>query len=461
MAPNDRIRVVDAPKGWAGKNLNLLWLSLPIGVSLYVLFSLCSYALHRSSGGIAFRLLGRLRIPGFTDTKWLLSMSACKGSIRDLVMANTKCFGYTDPGHPALSMELGRWLGLGPNDAHWIGLVSGASISVVLAHACWLYAKSIGSWSIIVSLLALSFPYQLAIERGNLDGVIFLLLALFCLLVWRTGFPSLIAANATAAFATALKIYPVIAIIAWLIILPQTPLPRSHKRALSLSLPFTAAASLHFALKSLYTEVQAASGSLLSHGLGAMHYAYAFLTSELGLALGKELNSAQLPLKIIAIGLGLSGGLCFGRQLNPAIRGDENRGDEKASSTLLNRYGITLAMVASAVSIGCYIVSMSYDYRFIFLLPILALILSNLINPSTLSTSGRLFLGALAAAGAYVFTLPYALDLGPRLLTYLELVDEMLLAPYVLSGLTGVWIQLHSRLFLTLGGRRTTVAVAT
>ena len=103
------------------------WPLFPACVGVYVLFSLWSYGFSRPANQGAFWLIGKLRMPGFSDLKWLLSYSACPGEIRDLVISKISCYGYTDPGYPALSMEMGRWLGLGPSDAHWIGIVSGVA----------------------------------------------------------------------------------------------------------------------------------------------------------------------------------------------------------------------------------------------------------------------------------------------------------------------------------------------
>lgn len=413
-----------------------LWLAIPAAVGTYLLYSLLNYGLSAPGSESGFGLLGLNRVPAFNDVKWLLSFAACKGDIRSLITTNASCFGYKNPGYPALSMELARFLGWGPDDARWIGILSGTGLMAAMAHACWLCTANVRSWSIIVGLLGLSFPFQVVLERGNIDSVLFLLIALFGLAAWKPGPWSILLANVIAAFSISLKVYPAIASIAWMIYSIRTKMTSKRKRILAQSLLATTAASLLFTAFSIYSRLAPASGGLRSHGLSAIGYANVFLLNEFGFTLGRLAIYALFLIKALSIFIGCSGGFLWGRQLAWPIF------FRRPSKPLLSQYINTLIMITSAVGIGCYIFSIGYDYRLIFLFPILTLIFSNLIDNPTLHSSNRRFLALLAAAASYIFYLPFATSLSLRTSTALEMVDEMILAPFLLSALAAIWIHL-------------------
>ncbi|MBM5817781.1 MAG: hypothetical protein FJ083_14705 [Cyanobacteria bacterium K_Offshore_surface_m2_239] len=182
------------------KRTSLLWPIFPILSGIYLLYSLFTYAVLGRVAQGAFGMMGPTKIPGFYDLKWLLSFSACQGDIQELIASDARCFGYGNPMYPPLSIELGRQLGMSPNDANWVGLLFGLALITTIAHTCWLCTKNLRSWSIIVSLLSLTFPMQILLERGNIDTVLFLLLSLFCLSVWLPGIAAILLANIVNAF---------------------------------------------------------------------------------------------------------------------------------------------------------------------------------------------------------------------------------------------------------------------
>ncbi|MEB3325247.1 MAG: hypothetical protein VKM17_07905 [Cyanobacteriota bacterium] len=287
----------------------LLWLAFPSVVGAYLLCSLISYGWPGTISTKGFELLGSGRMPGFDDIKWLLSFSACEGNLQELISKNATCFDYNNPGYPTLSMELGRWLGLGPSHAGWLGLIGGAGVTTVLAHAFWLCTGNIRSWSIITGILGLSYPYQLLVERGNLDSVILLLVALFCLIIWLPGAESILLANVVTAFAIALKIYPAILTAAWLVYSLKAPMESRRKRILNLSLLATTAAALLFTFTTIHGRMDSASGGLSSHGLTAIGYANMFLLREFGYTVGRIFIYSLYALKTLSILGGLWGGL--------------------------------------------------------------------------------------------------------------------------------------------------------
>lgn len=417
-------------------SLRLLWLSIPVAVGVYLFYSLLNYGLSSPGTESGFALIGPNRIPAFNDVKWFLSFAACKGDLRTLITSNTLCFGFKNPGYPALSMEMARALGWGPGDARWIGILSGTGLMIVLGHACWLCTRNARSWSIIVGFLGISFPFQALLERGNIDSILFLLTALFCLTVWMRRPWSVLLANGITAFSIGLKVYPAFASFAWLIYSFRIPMDDRHRRVLAQSLLLTTILSLLFTYFSIYSRLAPAHGGLHSHGLSAMGYTNVFLLKEFGFSMGKIAIYALFLSKALSILIGAAGGFLFGGQLawpNPS---------RLPLNSLPNLYINTLIMITSAIGIGCYIFSIGYDYRFIYLFPILALLLANLIHNPARSSRNKLFLAFMLAASAYIFYLPLATFLSLRTATVLELIDEMILAPFLFAALSATWIHL-------------------
>lgn len=427
------------------KNLQLLWLAIPAAAGFYILYSLLHYSLSPPGNNPGFEWLGTNRIPGFYDMKWILSYSACKGDLRELLTTNAMCFGYSNPQYPVLSMQLGRWLGLGPTDAHWLGLVFGVSVMAILAHALWLFTTSIRTWSIALGLLWLSFPFQFLLERGNLDSIIFILMGLFSLVVWLPGTWSVLFANAIAGLSIALKMYPAIGFLAWLIYLPKALMTNQRKWWLVLSLALTVPVALVLSSLSLFSIITQGYGGMLSHGLTAIGYANMFLLNEFGPQLGRLSIWALYVLKALSIFIGLAYGLtCLKSAKN--LCWPRSYHHNTAHGSLLLNYVQTFVLITSAVGIGCYIASIGYDYRLIFILPLLGFVLANLQDHSTLPRSSRLFLSLLVVASAAIFILPFGSGMDVRTLRYLELIDECVLAPFLFSGLGAVWIHLFQTL---------------
>jgi hypothetical protein len=415
-----------------------LWLLIPAIVGSYLLFSLLKYGISPLADNPGFALLGSNRIPGFYDLKWILSYSACEGSLRELLATNTSCFGFANPHYPALSILLGRWLGMGPQDAAWAGILSGVGVMAVLAHVSWLCTTRLLTWSVTISLLWLSFPLQFLLERGNIDSIIFLLTALFCLVVWQRGILSVVLANTIAGLAIAIKIYPVLGIIGWLIYSIRAPMNQKRKKSLTRSLLLTTPISLVFTYLSIFSpeKITTGWGGLNSHGLTAMGYTNTFLLDEFGYQLGKISIRALIVFKVMSLLIGITLGLASLKNIS---------WPEKHKFSRANLYAKTLIMISSAIGVGCYFISIGYDYRLIFILPLFAVVVSNLLDNSSLTSKSRWFLALLATASIYIFALPVAHNIDSKTLRFMELLDESILSPFLFAGLIAVWIRLYLR----------------
>jgi hypothetical protein len=414
-----------------------LWMALTALPGAYIVYSLFTYSLLGRAGGSAFPMLGLARIPAFYDIRWLLSFSACGGDIQKLLSSNARCLGFDNPLYPPLSMELGRWLGMTPTDARWIGPLLGIAVIAALAHTCWLCTANLRSWSIITCLLWTAFPTQILLERGNIDGILFLLLSLFCVAAWLPGAASILLANSVNIFAISLKFYPWIGSIGWLIYSIKAPMPPGHKRILNASIIIsTVAFSLHTASLMQVANL-ASSGGLGSHGLAAIGYLNPLVINTLGFEAGRTAIYMLIGLKALFVVGGLLSGLIFGHGLRPP----QEMGGLTPGS-LADRYSTTFVMVSTCVGLGCYIFSIGYDYRLTFLLPLITLILSNRLDNITLSSNTKRLLNLTIGAFILVFFLPLFSFFQPGILTSLELIDEILAAPFLFSCLGAIWINL-------------------
>ncbi|MEB3156486.1 MAG: hypothetical protein VKO26_03510 [Cyanobacteriota bacterium] len=330
---------------------------------------------------------------------------------------------------------------MSPDDANWVGLLFGLALITTVASTCWLCTKNLRSWAINVSLLSLTFPMQILLERGNIDTVLFLLLSLFCLSVWLPGIAAILLANIVNAFSISLKLYPSIGTMGWLIYSIIAPMSTTRKRVLNLSLVFITAALVVYTASTMEITNVVASGGLGSHGLAAVGYLNAMVINTLGPGPGRIAIYSLIGLKLLSATGGLASGLVFGQKL---ALPREMRGLPNGS--LADLYINTFIMISTTVSLGCYISNIGYDYRLIFLFPLIALVLSNLLDNPHLSPTRKQLLMVVAAAFMLVFYLPFFSFLDSDTLTSLEMVDEIIAAPFLFSCLGGFWINLFQSL---------------
>lgn len=117
-----------------------------------------------------------------------------------------------------------------------------------------------------------------------------------------------------------------------------------------------------------------------------------------------------------------------------------------ATNQLARRYISSLILLTSAIEIGCYVLSIGYDHRFVFLFPFISLLVCNLIDNHTTTIASRRTILLVLFASCYVFALPFAAH-NPALAEHraLELIDEMIMTPFLIACLGGIWIILFIR----------------
>lgn len=185
----------------------------------YTLLSLFSYTF--TAGSLpAFRGIGRMS-PVFADLRQLTHSSGCDSSFSDLLANTANCdpwnraFNYTFS-----SLEIFRSLGIDASNTE----LAGAAIGLFGLSAALLFifitVRGRAAKLFISTGFLLSFPFQLAVERGNYDLVVFGLCILVPLLLFTTNafrYQRIkgITASVLSFAVVALKVFPIVGLAPW------------------------------------------------------------------------------------------------------------------------------------------------------------------------------------------------------------------------------------------------------
>ena len=187
----------------------------------YSIYSLFCYAFEFN--GHAFYGIPKVQ-PVFADLRTLTHSSGCSASIDELLKNLIDCDPFSSSfNYTPLSLTLLRILNVDSTSTGVIGLTMGI---IAIFTSIFVFFRSISSGlnlKIIFSTLFIgSFPFQLALERGNYDLFIFVLLILFSLFVSSSRHLSGVLAKITITLAaissflmSALKVFPAVGITIW------------------------------------------------------------------------------------------------------------------------------------------------------------------------------------------------------------------------------------------------------
>ena len=376
-------------------------------VLAYLLFSLISYTLSSQPAGEAFGMIPDLRMPAFADMRWVTAIGGCSININDLYTGKSVgCdpFGRLGVGYPPMSLWAARFLRIKGDHTPLISLtISLSFIGVILSQ---MRSSFRSGWLLILvgSLFLVGFPVQVGLERMNIDILVFLLLYLSVLLfslhalVWL--FPLII-------FVISLKYFPFFAFFALMLKgLPSKP-GISHPAPPWLILLIGSCIGLALSLPwSVNGGTVVAAGGLNSHGLTALGFLNTSLIDSFGLANARWIIKAMFGMKILMI----ASGAYMAFKLNLANILKNSIGIQllrSKNSKLLESFYLNLFIAMTSVWLGCYIVTISYDYRMIFLFPALvfsarAIQLSPCNHISSLQKSGLICLLAFMLASMLI-----------------------------------------------------------
>jgi hypothetical protein len=271
-----------------------------IGSLLYTLLSLFSYSFTGGSLPFFFRI-PRMS-PVFADLRQLTHSSGCDASFADLVVNAANCdpwrrpFNYTFP-----SLEVFRALDIGASNTELLGALIGIFGLATALLFIFTLVKGRTSKLLLSAAFMLSFPFQLAVERGNHDLLVFGMCLYIPLSLFISSPKSLTCANVVISSclsfsATAFKVFPALGLAPWSIGIVAKALNRKA-RLTGIALLFCSCLGIFIQLDSL---TQIIANTPKPDG-GASFGLFASYQSKLGGTIGFALTALKLAIAGITI----------------------------------------------------------------------------------------------------------------------------------------------------------------
>lgn len=410
---------------------------------LYAVASLWLYAMaERESAAQAFLLIQKFRVwPPFIDLRWVTATSECSVPLRAIIeRQSVGCFPYAPVGagglgYPPGSIQLARLLGVQGSHTGWLGFCFGVSLLTVLLLQIW---RSFRSWPLrgyATLLVICSFPVQLLLERGNIDIVIFLLFTgIAAFLSCRHPLLGCTAAPLFAFAAVLMKLYPAAGILGFTLSSFRLERDGREPQWPRILIGVAAVAGVVATLPWLFSN----GGTAANPGEGMLSHAFLSNSFRDSLSHWRSLSAFLTPavlrswlgqcMRVAAVVIGFR---CFAASCSPppGMPGFEDR--------FLSSH----ARLTAWTWLGCYGLSSSFDYRLVFALPGLLLLLSRI--SAGHSVRPKAAAGLLCAALALSFfpglLSPGLIDLGAnhgvlRLAAALHRIGDQLCLPF-LAGL--------------------------
>lgn len=410
---------------------------------VYSFVSLFVYGFAPQFQKLAFPLLGGIRLPPFVDLRWVTTISECGINLEDLGQGVATCypFSFGGLGYPPLSVEVARFLHVKEAHTELLGFAFGIAISGILLALLFQFKRPGWKRDLIGGLLVISFPMQLALERSNIDIVIFLLLTSLSAALagskrWLIPF-----AGGISWLAVVIKMYPVAGITAWLGLSifrrPRFDLSRTIS-LLGTSIGF--AMVLPWFLKYKGIAAQPPAGSI-SHGF-IVPLPIQFIDSHAPL-LSYVFQYVPQPLisaSIFIVVLGWSFRVRLADQWEALL--------SKQTDDYRRRFLYIMPSLLGCVWLGCYFLSGSYDYRLIFAMPAFIVILSLLdkSEQENIATS-KILLWIVSLSGFTSFLLPLLIisanaypDFVLLNIQGLSILSDLFLMPVVAAAISALML---------------------
>jgi len=430
----------------------VLWVaaSFPLLASLYYLLSsLVGSARGGVAAGDSFALIRLIKdaLP-FSDFLWVAVVAAC--GTKNAYLLNwsaTVCApygygqlggGYADTGYPPIVNALLRFIDFQVGYTGIASLLLGVLFVCSLLLSSWWLFRSALPRALCTSIILLSFPVQLVLERGNLDIFVFLLVAGTALIISLEQNFMLVILGVLTFLAVAIKAYPVMGFWGWLAFTWLAPI---NQYAVKAPVRFTVLAGTVVALVYSSSWLKTGSqiiidGGMNSFGFKALGYTNAYLIGLMGMDHARLVIRALMlakPLTMLVAVL-LSGRSSLPRKVFNFLASGENE--------FGFRYKITFFLLMSCTWIGCYLITVSYDYKHIFLLPSLLVFFAMLERYRLLSGLQIAVLCSVVASGLFIVLLPilvYApVFSSETLIKFTELFGEVLVIPFYAGFLAAV-----------------------
>ena len=342
---------------------------------LHAVLSLVLYGIAADGAPHAFPLIARIKAqPLFSDLRWVTTVSECDfdlyrwGSQPPASCAEAVPGGLL--GYPPLSIQVARWLSVRVGHTAFLGVSFGLATVALLTSFTFRVIASPLQRDLITALLLLSFPMQLALERGNaaLAGPAARFWPVQASLAWLL---------------VAIKAYPFAGLIAW------SAAHGLERRRID---PASAAVvgGCLLGLRTVLPWLRHSRNAVAAKAPGLSSHGFAPFCLELGLPSPAGILDFILLYKwgIIFVGFAFLLGRREGLHIHFA------RITQFSGSPYTRRFLHIFPALSGFLWLGCYFLSTSVDYRLIFALPAIACLLVVLAEKISLhgylSTAGLL-----------------------------------------------------------------------
>jgi hypothetical protein len=159
--------------------------------------------------------------PPFADLRWVTALSECGHDLAAIAAGKDPgCDPYGRQGglgYPAFSVYAARALGLGLRQTGMVAFGFGLTLVLLLVAQLRCLFRSGWIRDLLLSLLLLGLPLQIALERANIDIIIFIIITALCALLALSGRWALTFVGLFSFLPVACKVYPVVGLWAWVV----------------------------------------------------------------------------------------------------------------------------------------------------------------------------------------------------------------------------------------------------
>lgn len=412
----------------------------------YLASSLLGYTLGRGHEQGAFQGLAAMRLsPPFADMKWLTVIGECGTNLQDFYKnAIRECAaygygtnegGYESSRYPPMVNWLLRLLHVKATATEAIGMVTAIGFLVTFMVSVKGLFASGWSWPLLMSVMLFSFPVQLGLERGNLDVSLFVMMLATCLVIsLRKRWSSMVAAVLTL-LSVSLKVYPAAGFIGWLTSRSAAEgETRQSDTTIKIGVALATLGGLALSVPWLLAGgTPVGAGGLNSYGLKAIGYINLKLIDLLGIEVARWVLRGLIMVKVASLVAGIA---CTAR-LNLAASLRQSLCQQ--GTGVRGRFYSNYFSLMSWTWLGCYILTISYDYRLIFMLPSMAYMASLLDKKACLKPGQLWLVWTLFMAALLIILFPLAHYNGlahyANTSRFLELFIEMVPIPFYAGSL--------------------------
>ena len=437
---------------------------LLVGCLWYLGSSFIGYAIDDNHAKDSFLIIREMRMqPAFADLKWITVIGECGTKLQTIYQSvasscatygyGTLGGGYPESGYPPMATWLFRWLQFPAQQSAALAVASGVAFIIVLLVFSKGLLQSSRVWPFWLSIILVSFPVQLVLERGNLDILIFLVLTAAAAFISMRNRASWLPSGLLTLLAVSLKVYPVVGFAGWLAFGKVDESngwrdSRAEKAAVFAGCGVGLALSLPWMFGSVALNIE---GTIISYGLKAIGYIDGFVVEQIGGGAARWVIGGLIIMKPLALVIGAA--LAARVRLHSAIQNHL----QAIGNGFFSRFSQAFFLINSSTWLGCYILTVSYDYKHIFMLPSLFLLLGMVERRVALAPRQYAVVWMLIAASIIFILFPLVhfngLSHYAIISQFCKLTIEFLLVPFYAGALTMLLIghRLQHRSKLSLG----------